>query len=284
MFFDPGCIPCILNTAYNTTKLYPEIDKQKQLEIIREISARVTDIDENYSAPRFAAVMQLIIEEYLQTDNPYEGIKRKNREIAERYLPYIETMIEASNDRLEMSIRAAILGNIIDFAANPDFDIETAVNRITAGNIDLENYKLFKEDISRAKNILYIGDNYEEALFDKFLIRQMQDKSITFATRSKPVMNDITFSDAMDLGMDEHCDLIESGSRVAGTDLEQCSDLFLDKFEKADLVIAKGQGNFETLLAVSRPIYFLFKVKCNVIAKRAGIPKGIGALYFNKLK
>ena len=119
-------------------------------------------------------------------------------------------------------------------------------------------------------------------MFDKILLKQLLPKRIVFAVRSKPILNDITLEDAKTLGIDKICEVMESGSKIAGTDLSQCSPEFLNFIEKADLVIAKGQGNFETLLNVERPIYFLFKVKCDVIGRRSGLPVGRNALYLNK--
>lgn len=282
MFFDPGCIPCIIGQAYNTSRLFPECNREGQLKIIKEVCAYVENIDENFSAPLFSSIMQSIIETNLDLDNPYKDIKKKNRTSAERYIPYLENIIDDSEDRLEVALKAAILGNTIDFAANPNFDIEKDLNQISSDNIALEMYEKFKSEFNNAKTILYIGDNYEEALFDKLLLRELKDKDVTFVTRSKPILNDITLHDAKVLGIDTICKVIESGSKIAGTVIEDCTNEFKELYNSSDLVISKGQGNYETLLDEERAIYFLFKVKCNVISERAGFPLGKGVLLLNK--
>jgi hypothetical protein len=191
-------------------------------------------------------------------------------------------MIEAADDKLEMAVRISITGNTIDLGANPNYNLEKEINIITSSKINLDSLDKFKEDYKKAKLILFIADNYEEALFDKFLIEQLKPKEVVFAVRSNEILNDITLEDAKRLGIDKLCKVIESGSRIAGTDLDECTAEFLDLYKSADMVIAKGQGNFETLLSANRSIYFLFKIKCLVISEICGYPVGTGLLYLNK--
>ena len=284
MLLDPECIPCIIKQAYDSAKRFTTDNIELQFKIVKEACSEVLSIEENSTSQKFASVIQNIIEKYTGLKNPYKKLKEKNLKEAKRYIPYLETIVENSYDKLQMAVRAAIIGNIIDLGANPKFDIEYEVNRITDNNINLDALKNFKDDLKNSNLILYIGDNYEEALFDKILLKQLLPKKIVFAVRSKTILNDITLEDAKELGIDKICEVMESGSKIAGTDLFQCSSEFLNLFEKADLVIAKGQGNFETLLKVNRPIYFLFKVKCDVIARRSSLPVGTIALYLNNNK
>ncbi len=282
MFLDPGCIPCIINQAYNAAKLFTNGDKELQLKIVKEACNAVLSVDGDFTAPKFSSVIQSLIENNLGIKNPYQKLKEENLKKVKRFIPYLETMVANSDDKLEMAIRAAIAGNTIDYGANPKFNIEDEVNRITANNINFDALKNFISDLQKSSLILYIGDNFEETLFDKILLKQLLPTRIVFAVRSRPILNDVTLDDAKNLGIDKICEIIESGSKIAGTDLSQCTPEFLDLFEKADLVIAKGQGNFETLLNTERPVYFLFKVKCEAIAHRSGLPVSTSALYLNK--
>lgn len=191
-------------------------------------------------------------------------------------------MYENADDKLDMAIRISITGNKIDLAANPDFNIEKDINSMMSSGINVDLLDTFKKDFEIANNILFISDNYEEALFDKFLIRELLIKDVVFAVRSNNILNDMTLEDAKSLKIDRICKVIESGSRIAGTDLEKCNKEFLELFYKSDIVIAKGQGNLETLLDVHRRVYFMFKVKCDVISDLIGYPKGMGVLYLKK--
>ena len=281
MLFDPECIPCIINQAYNAAKLFTNGSKELQFKIVKDACEAVLTIDGDSSAPMFSSVIQNSIEKTLGVVNPYQKLKEENLIKAKRFIKYLETMVESSEDKLESAVCAAIIGNTIDLGANPNFDIEAEVNKITSNNIDETTFRRFKEDLKKASSVLYIGDNYEEALFDKILIKQMLPRKIVFAVRSKPILNDITLIDAKHLEIDKICEVMESGSSIAGTDLKQCSKKFRELFGQAGLVLAKGQGNFETLLYTHRPVYFLFKVKCEAIARRCGFPVGSSVLYLN---
>lgn len=283
MFFDPACIPCIIKQAYNAAKLFSDGNKETQLEIIREVCTEVIKLNSNSGAPRFSRTIQSIIERYSGTEDPYKEIKEKNIENTKSRIPFIEAMIDGENKsrRLEIAVRAAIMGNVIDYGAKPDFDIEYEINRLLSGNVDLGLLEKFTDDCYKADKILYIADNYEEALFDKLLIKELLPKNIIFAVRSRPILNDITLEEAGKLGINKICKVIESGSTIAGTDLSECSDEFMKLFSEADVVIAKGQGNYESLINEKRSIYFMFKVKCGVISEKSGYPVGSGALLLN---
>lgn len=279
MNLDPECIPCTISQAFRTAKLLAPEDRPLQMRILKEVCKAVDSLDINSPAPMFSSTMQSIVEDALGTRNPYREIKENNLRKALRFLRYLETMVRSSSDALESALRVAIIGNTIDLAANPDFSIEYEVNRITANKIDGDSLRSLRDDLKRASTVLYIGDNYEEAIFDKILLEQLNPKKLVFAVRSYPILNDITLVDALNLEIDKVCEVMESGSRIAGTDLSQCTPEFLELFENADVVIAKGQGNFETLMDISRRIYFLFKVKCDAISRRSGLPVGASALF-----
>jgi hypothetical protein len=280
MFLEPACIPCIVKQAYNTSKLFTKGNKELQLKIIKEVCSEIQNIRGYNNAPHFSAKIQSIIEKFAGTTDLYASIKEKNLNNVKKFYRFVQIMIEESDDRLETAMRAAIIGNAVDLAANPDFDIEYEINRIT--DIHLSALAKFKNDLQKAKLILYIGDNFEEALFDKFLLKEINTIKTIFAVRSRAVLNDITMDDAKKLKLNNICQVIESGSKIAGTDLKECTPEFLEIYQKADIVIAKGQGNYETLIDEKRPIYFLFKVKCDVIEEKSAYTKGKGILLYNQ--
>ncbi len=279
--FDPRCIPCIVNQATRASALFAEGNKERQLAIIKEVCREIEEIDSAYTAPLFSARIQSIVERHTGMVNPYGAIKEQNRRRVEAYLPYIKGLMDRAEDRLEVAVRAAIVGNIIDLGASPTFDIESEVNRLESDFIDLSMLPRFKQELAEARVVLYIGDNYEEALFDKFLLSELLPRKVVFAVRSRPILNDITLDDARRIGIDVICRVIESGSTIAGTDMKTCSPEFLKLYHEADIVIAKGQGNYETLIDETRAITFIFRIKCEVIAERSGIPVGSGVLLVN---
>ncbi|MCI0473954.1 MAG: ARMT1-like domain-containing protein [Ignavibacteria bacterium] len=253
-----------------------------QLKILKEICADIYHAEDNLSAPYFSARSQAIIGKYCNTENIYRLTKENNLRKVKKYGLFVRTMIEKSDDRLETALRAAIAGNSFDLGANPDYDIEYEINRISSSEYHLPALKKFKIDLQKAKLILYIGDNYEEALFDKYLLEELSYITTVFAVRSRPVLNDITYEDAVKLKLHKICKVIESGSSIPGTDLREGTPEFLELFRNADIVIAKGQGNYETLADEKRPVYFLFKIKCNSVERRTGYPKGKGVFLYNQ--
>ncbi len=267
-----------MNQAYKTACLFAADDKEMQLKILKESARLIEEITPDYTAPFFASKIQEIAERNSGLTDAYAKLKEKNKTLVSAFLPYIRTMMNGTYDDFEIAVRAAIMGNTIDMGANPDFNLEKEVNTFFSDNIVLSEYAGFKEKIIKADTVLYIGDNYEESLFDQLLIEKIGGSKVTFAVRSKAVLNDITMDDAIRTGMNKICKVIESGSTIAGTNLHEATDEFRYLYDNADIVIAKGQGNYETLLNAEREIYFLFKVKCDAIAARSGYDIGKSVL------
>lgn len=267
-----------MNQAYKTACLFAADDKDMQLKILKESAELIKDVTADYTAPFFASKIQEIAEKHTGSSDLYAQIKERNIKVVSKFIPYIRAMMDGGYDNFEIALRAAIMGNTIDMGANPGFDIFNEINTFFSDKIVLNQYHDFKEQVSEASTVLYIGDNYEESLFDQLLIEQIGGERVVFAVRSKPVLNDIIMKDALSTGMNKICRVIDSGSTIAGTNMSEVTDEFRELFEKADAVISKGQGNFETLLNSERKIWFLFKVKCEAIAQRSGFNVGKSVL------
>ncbi|MCK5255186.1 MAG: DUF89 family protein, partial [Deltaproteobacteria bacterium] len=117
-------------------------------------------------------------------------------------------------------------------------------------------------------------DNAGEIVFDRLFIEQLPREKVTYVVRGEPIINDVTIEDAREVDMFELVDVIDNGSDAPGTILETCSHEFQKRFASSDLVIAKGQGNYETLSDINKRIFFLLQVKCPVIAKDIGFEVG----------
>jgi uncharacterized protein with ATP-grasp and redox domains len=278
----PDCIPCILNQSLYAARTAKINDEKTQMEIMKHVIRELNNIDNFETAPEFSVKIHNIVKAFSGIDNPYEEIKVRNLKRALKFIPYLQTYINSSDDKLEQAVRAAILGNVIDLGANRDFNLEYEINRISSNNIVLKDYLSFKEEVYKAEYILYIGDNAEEAVFDKLLIEQLKPKKIIFAVRDNNILNDITIEFAKKIELDKLAEVISSGSKIAGTNLKETNKVFNEIFLNAPVVIAKGQGNYETLLHEDRPIFFMFKVKCDVISKICGYPIGTSMLFYKK--
>jgi hypothetical protein len=233
--------------------------------------------------PETARLVYRVIKEETACDDPYRELKLKYNRIAKGMYPRLKKLVASSKDSLLAAVRIAIAGNIIDFGVGSDFDLEGTLSEAMVSEFAIDDYPRFKESLAGAKRILYLGDNAGEIVFDKVLIEVLvkNGRHITYGVKGQPVINDCTLADARFVEMDKFAQVISDGSDVPGTILKLCSPEFVAFYRGADMVICKGQGNYETLsLEKDRSVFFLLKVKCPVIARDLGV--GIGSIVLKK--
>ncbi len=197
----------------------------------------------------------------------------------------LKHLTETSEDPLRTAIRLAIAGNVIDSGINSaltESQVEEAVAESLAAPLDRKSLEGFRDATGQARDILYLGDNAGEIVFDRLLIEQLNCEKVTFVVRSGPIINDATMEDAMAAGLTDIVRVIDNGSDAPGTILEDCSEQFRRHFNEADLVIAKGQGNYETLNDVLGRVFFILRLKCRVIARHLGCEIGRWVLVHSK--
>ena len=177
-----------------------------------------------------------------------------------------------------MSVRLAIVGNIIDLGPRDHFspgDLDAALKQAVETPLPAKAISELREAVAQAGSILYLADNAGEIVFDRLLLRQLPMEQVTLAVRGGATINDATRKDAREAGVDKLVTVIDNGTRIPGTYLPLCSEPFRQQFEKADLIISKGQGNYETLMSCKKPsLFFLFKVKCVGVSRYTGLPVG----------
>jgi len=185
----------------------------------------------------------------------------------------LEKIMANSEDKLLTAIRIAIAGNVIDLGVKKSFDIVKDVKNILEQDFAIFDYSAFKTQLEKTENILYIGDNVGESVFDKILIKELK-KPVTYAVRTIPIINDVTMEDAIESGLDEVAELIDSGCESPGIIINQSTPEFLKIFNTSGLIISKGQGNFEGLSDCNRQVFFLLKTKCPIISNHIGVEDG----------
>ncbi|MEA1972927.1 MAG: ARMT1-like domain-containing protein, partial [Candidatus Cloacimonadota bacterium] len=245
-------------------------DEQKIKKLLDEVGILIQDIPMENTPPETGALIYKKISEITGNNDPYKKIKGKNIEHALHLYPELKQKVKESDDGLLTAIRLAVAGNVIDLGVDKEFDIVEDVEIILHQEFAFFDYELFKQELQKAKEILYIGDNAGEAVFDKILIEEL-GKPVTFVVREIPVINDVTKKEAKKIGINKIAKVISSGTTAPGTILKSCNDDFLTKFNNADMIISKGQGNYEGLSNVNRSIFFLLKAKCPVIAENIGV-------------
>ncbi len=266
------CFPCFLRQTLHLARL-SNLEEQTQKKIVDFTGSLFTKIDMNSTSPEIAHFIHSNLKDYLKNDDPYAEIKATNVAKAQTLLPKISKILTDSSDKLLTAARLAIAGNVIDLGACLEYDMEKEIKSVVSAKFAIDDFELFRQDIQKAKSIIYLGDNTAEGVFDKIFIEQI-NKPVTYATREIPVINDITVDWAKKIGIDEVATVVSSGAKIPGTVPKFCSPEFRKKLENADLIISKGQGNYEALSDTDLPIYFFLKAKCQVIADHIGLKIG----------
>ncbi len=258
------CIPCFMQQAYRTARIATS-DEKKIKEVLNVVGAMIKSIPMENTPPETGNIIYQKIREITEVHDPYKEIKKANINEALSLYPELKLLINKSKDRLLTAIRIAIAGNVIDLGVNKNFNIVDDLKTILKQDFAIFDYEAFKNQLNNAKSILYLGDNAGESVFDKILIEEL-GKPVTYAVRDIPVINDCVIEDAVASGLDKVAELISSGSTAPATILDLCNDQFLERFKNADLIISKGQGNYEGLSQVNRSVFFMLKAKCPIIA------------------
>jgi hypothetical protein len=234
------------------------------------------EIDFAVPPPAMARELHARLRELTGIADPYRQVKEESTKFALELLPALRHEVARAADPFETIVRLIIAGNVIDFGTNQELLLDD-VHRVIAESLSqpLDHAAVIRlhQAMDRAKDILYLGDNCGEIVFDRLLVERYRDK-ITFAVRGGPILNDATREDAVASGLADVVRIIDSGDASPGILLEHCSAEFREAFAAADLVVSKGQGNYETLNDHPRPIVFLLKAKCRVVAQQLGVELG----------
>lgn len=274
------CLPCLLKQAVNLARIHMD-SEEDQRRLLKEIMRVMAAADEEASAPSVACQIQRLLKEAIQNPDPYREEKQHyNREMLKLEAEF-EKLIHSSENPLAVGLKLAAAGNIIDFGPGHDLSLESVlevVNQTLARDFPAELFESLKTRLQESRSLLYLGDNAGEIVFDKVFIRTIKEHypglDVDFATRGEAVLNDITEEDAYYVGMDACARIINNGTGIPGTVLERCSPVFQRAFQQADIIVAKGQGNFETLYGSGREnLFFLFLCKCNLFVERLGARK-----------
>ena len=270
------CLPCVVRQALEGAR-HVSNDQTVHEEILRRSGEAVAKVDINESPPVLIGEINRIIRDVTGSDDPYKEAKETCNQAALELCPELKNLVRESSNPFETAVRIAIAGNIIDFVVDPHADqsnVKHAVEEALAAPLSAQTLETFERAVHEAKSILYLGDNTGEIVFDRLLIEQLPTDKVTYVVKGRPVINDVTMDDAQAVGMTDLVEVIESGSELPGTVIPRCTKAFQQRFDKADLVISKGQGNYESLDEEDKHIFFLFRAKCIVIKKALGVDVG----------
>ena len=285
---NPECVECLKKKHLYD---YPDgvTDNAKE-----EYTKRVIDIIDNAtpetSAPELVEKVEALRHETFGLSKDFSHIKRHFNGLILSMEKEIEKNIKKSSDPLETAVKYAMMGNYIDFGAMDKVDEDKLLSLIDeALDISVAKDELlkFREELGKAENIVYITDNCCEVVFDKLLMKTIKEfyprLHLDIIVRGKDVLNDATEDDAEQVGLYDIADVTNNGTAIAGTCLDRISEDARNKIDNADVIIAKGQGNFETLRYCGLNIYYIFMCKCTMFAERFNVPRFSG-MFINDLR
>jgi uncharacterized protein with ATP-grasp and redox domains len=289
MKMELDCISCTVRQLMKTVRFVTE-DPDLQRRVINKTFQFLEKASFEVPPPELASHIYRIIGDVTGNGDPYRKIKDEYNRSALRVYDELKSHIFESRDPFGTAARLAIAGNGIDYGTgqNP-VSVRQVIEDMDTGEFHINHIDSLVRDLRQASKILYIADNAGEIVFDKLLIETIREfctngeVEITLVVRGKPVINDATMNDALDVGMDEVARVIDNGSDVPGTILKFSSSELRRCFEKSDLIISKGQGNYETLHAEEKLIYYLLIVKCPVTGGHLGATKGDFVLKCNRI-
>ena len=268
------CFKCILNQCADMSGQSAS-DRDGQVRILKKYLSTVVDKINDSTPPEMAEALFEIFRAETGVADPYEQIKISSTELAMQLLPDFAAEVAKSSDPFELALRFAIGGNVIDYGVTPGFQLSSAAGLIRdAAHLPLDTAAVnaLREKLQNSRKVLYILDNCGEAVFDRLLIDQIGAEKITLGVRGGAILNDVTRKELAISGLGD-LPVIDTGSATPGVSLRLSSPEFLAAVHQADTVSAKGQGNFESLYGAENfdNVFFLFRVKCPVLVKFAGV-------------
>ncbi len=253
-------------------------DEEQIARVMRDIMAAISNFDLNLTPPETGRIIHRIIRHQLNAPDPYRHLKIMSNQRALALEECVRGIIRQSGHPFETAVKFAIAGNILDFGMKSSWDedlIMSTFDKTQRIELNREMIQELYHAASNAQRILVLGDNAGETVFDRLMIENFPGTaSVFYAVKASPVINDATMTEAIESGLDRVATLISTGDDGAGTVLKNGSAEFVDCYRRADLIIAKGQANFETLSDSTDRIYFLLQIKCPVIGHHYGYPLG----------
>jgi uncharacterized protein with ATP-grasp and redox domains len=266
------CYPCFFTQILKTSRLLGLSEAQTREAVLR-FSRRLPDYPPGASPAGIGRDIYLILSEISGNRDPYAEVKDRCTRSALRIYPDLKRRVREAADPLREAVRIAVAGNFIDFGTSGNVDLKAGLGEILDQYFMVDHYQELRRSLEAAGEVLMLADNAGETVFDRILIEEME-KPVRYAVREAPMINDAVRSDAEAAGIDLVADIVSSGCVAPGTIREFCSRKFWETLERAEVIISKGQGNYEGLSHETLPVYFLFKAKCASVAQEMGVPIG----------
>jgi len=278
MQIDEACVSCIINQS---VKVADAINADTKL--TKELTSTITTMSKEFSyennPPEIAADVYEKMAQIANKTDLYDEIKALSTQKALSFVPLLTTRLTNAEDKLLVATKIAVAGNVIDLAAEVEFDLKEELHKIFDTEFAHNDFDAMKQELARAKKVVILGDNVGEHIFDymftQTLLSLYPNAEYAYFVRGNPIINDVTMKEAKEAAFDKLCELVDSGVNTPGFAYTRASSYAQELFDNADVVISKGMGNYECLSDAHRAnIFFLLKVKCEVVASSLG--KNVG--------
>ena len=275
------CLPCTLKQTLEAARMATQ-NIGVQEKIMEESIKILADYRQYPCSPDLARAIHQVVHKYTGCSDPYKSIKERDIQAAISIFPMLKDFLNSKKNRLYWALKIAATGNIIDAAIYNNIDFVSQLDKELEKEFSICDSDILEDQLKTAKNLLIIGDNSGETVFDKILAEYLVPLKITYAVRNAPVLNDVTVKEAFESGLGDCTTIISSGCDAPGLILEECSPEFIEFFNNADIVISKGQGNFEALSEQHRDVFFLLKAKCSMVARKFDVDLNGYVLRYSK--
>ncbi|MBI1386920.1 MAG: DUF89 family protein [bacterium] len=279
--------PCIACSKRQGSRIFQialggeVLDEERHEALRAELDERLGAVDPALSPADLSLIAIRAAQRHANCYDPFAAQKKSNNELALSMVDDLRQRLDESSDRLHLAGRLAACGNIIDLGVADQFDIHAAIDRVVLEGFRKDDFGEFIHDLDRLNKrdepprLLYCCDNAGEIVFDRLFIEELLSAyprlEITAVVRAAPVLNDATREDARIAGLDQVVRVIDNGNDKLGTVIESAGDELREAYRHADIIISKGQANYETLACRPENIYFILKAKCDVIASSLGV-------------
>jgi len=272
------CIPCFQRQALQAVRFVSD-DEKLQERVLREVAEKLLESNWDVTPPELAHQVHSIVKRITKENDPYRGVKRESNDLVLKMYPELKETVKKSRDPLRTAVRLAIAGNIIDFGVPQKFNLEETIREVLKKRFAIDDYETLKEKLEDAKTLLFFVDNAGEIGLDKLLVEtfleQNKFEKISFVVKGGPIINDATLEDGVYMGLDglPNSEFLTIGNGEEGTGPARSSQTVKRWIREYDLVISKGQGNYEGL-SEHNGLFFMLMAKCPIIASDLGVEVG----------
>jgi uncharacterized protein with ATP-grasp and redox domains len=272
------CIPCFQRQALQAVRFISN-DEELHQKVLREVTKKLLESDWDLTPPELAHEVHRIVKSVTNEKDPYKEVKKESNDLVLKMYPALKEKVEESKNPLRTAVRLAIAGNIIDFGQLQEFNLEKAIKEVLKKKFAIDDYEQLKEILKDAETLLFFTDNAGEIGFDKLLVetflKAKRFEKISLVVKGGPIINDATLEDATYMGLCTlpNVEFLKLSNGETGTGPERNSRAVKRWIRKHDLVISKGQGNYEGL-SENDGLFFLLMAKCPVIASDLNVEVG----------